>query len=70
MPPSDTPHDSSSVIRPAGSPWPIPEAAAFLRVSERHVYRLIDARKLKAVRLGRRRLIPDAEVRRLAAAGC
>jgi len=65
-----TPSDPAPPARAAGSPWPIPEAAAFLRVSERHVYRLIDARKVKAVRLGRRRLIPDAEVRRLARDGC
>jgi excisionase family DNA binding protein len=56
--------------RTPGSPWPIPEAAAFLTVSERHLYRLLDARKVRSVRLGRRRLIPDDEVRRLAREGC
>lgn len=56
--------------RPPGSPWSIPEAARFLGVSERHLYRLIDADKVKSVRLGRRRLIPAAEVERLAGRGC
>ncbi|CEF48210.1 unnamed protein product [uncultured bacterium] len=56
--------------RTPGSPWPIPEAAAFLTVSQRHLYRLLDARKVRSVRLGRRRLIPDDEVRRLARDGC
>ena len=56
--------------RTPGSPWSIPEAAAFLTVSERHLYRLLDARKVRSVRLGRRRLIPDDEVRRLAREGC
>jgi excisionase family DNA binding protein len=56
--------------RTPGSPWPIPEAATFLTISERHLYRLLDAGKVRSVRLGRRRLIPDAEVQRLARAGC
>jgi excisionase family DNA binding protein len=56
--------------RPAGSPWPLPDAARFLTVSERHLYRLIDMGKVRSVRLGRRRLIPDDEVRRLARDGC
>lgn len=66
MPPSDAP----TPARPPGAPWPIPDAAAFLAVSARHLARLLDARKVKSVRLGRRRLIPDAEVRRLAQEGC
>ena len=56
--------------RPAGAPWPVPDAAAFLSVSPRHVQRLIDAGKVRSVRLGRRRLVPDDEVRRLAREGC
>ena len=56
--------------RPPGSPWPIPDAAKFLTVSERHLQRLLNAGKVRSVRLGRRRLIPDAEVRRLADEGC
>lgn len=56
--------------RPPGAPWPIPEAARFLAISLRHMHRLLDANKVKSVRLGRRRLIPDAEVHRLARQGC
>lgn len=56
--------------RQSGSPWPIPEAAAFLSVSARHLHRLIDARKVKSILLGRRRLLPDSEVQRLAQEGC
>jgi excisionase family DNA binding protein len=56
--------------RPAGAPWSIQDAAKFLTVSARHVHRLLDAGKLRSVRLGRRRLIPDSEVQRLAREGC
>ena len=56
--------------RPAGSPWPIADAAAFLTISGRHLHRLLDAGKVRSVRLGRRRLIPDSEVQRLAREGC
>ena len=56
--------------RTHGGPWSIPDAAEFLGVSERHLYRLLDANKVRSVRIGRRRLIPDAEVQRLAANGC
>jgi excisionase family DNA binding protein len=56
--------------RPQGAPWSITEAATFLGISPRHLHRLLDAGKLKSVRLGRRRLIPAAEVERLAQKGC
>jgi len=56
--------------RPPGAPWPIPDAASYLTVSPRHLFRLIDAGRVKSILLGRRRLIADAEVRRLAAEGC
>jgi excisionase family DNA binding protein len=55
--------------RPDGSPWPFPDAARFLAVSLRHLTRLADANQVKTIRLGRRRLVPDAEVKRLAAEG-
>jgi excisionase family DNA binding protein len=66
--PAPTP--SPAPDRPAGAPWPIPDAAAFLSISPRHLSRLLDAGKVTSVRLGRRRLIPDAEVQRLAREGC
>jgi excisionase family DNA binding protein len=56
--------------RPAGSPWSILAAAQFLTVSARHLHRLIDSQKVKSILLGRRRLIPDSEVQRLAREGC
>lgn len=56
--------------RPAGAPWPISDAAAFLTISERHLHRLLDAGKVRSLRIGRRRLIPDSEVQRLSTHGC
>ncbi len=56
--------------RQPGAPWPLPEAGAFLSVSTRHLIRLIDASKVKSIQIGRRRLIPDSEVQRLAREGC
>jgi excisionase family DNA binding protein len=58
-----------STDRPEGGPWPIADAANFLCVSLRHLVRLADAQKVKTIRFGRRRMIPDAEVRRLATEG-
>ena len=52
--------------RPAGKPWGVLEAAEFLGISTRTLWRLIDARDVKVTRLGRRVLVPDTEVRRLA----
>lgn len=52
-----------------GSPWSIREAANFLTVSERHLLRLIEDGKMASFKLGRRRLIADAEVRRVAEGG-
>lgn len=65
-----TKSDTKTAGRTPGGPWSIPDAARFLTVSERHLYRLLDANKVRSVRLGRRRLIPDAEVQRLAGHGC
>jgi excisionase family DNA binding protein len=56
--------------RPAGKPWTFPEAAGFLNVSVKHLRHLADAGRVAAVRIGlRKRLIPDAEVRRIAREG-
>ena len=52
-----------------GAPWTIPDAANYCAVSDRHLRRLIDEQKVRAIRLGRRVLIPDAELRRLASEG-
>jgi excisionase family DNA binding protein len=61
---------TTTATRPPGSPWSIQDAAQFLTVSARHLHRLLDAGKVRSVRLGRRRLISDAEVQRLAREGC
>ena len=63
-------HTSATPNRPPGASWPIQDAARFLTISERHLHRLLDAHKVRSLRLGRRRLIPDAEVQRLAREGC
>ena len=55
---------------PAGPPLSIRDAARFLGISERHLHRLLDANKVRSVRIGRRRLIPAGEVGRLADRGC
>jgi excisionase family DNA binding protein len=52
--------------RPVGKPWAVGAAAEFLGISTRTLWRLIDAHNVKVTRLGRRVLVPDAEVRRLA----
>jgi len=53
-----------------GAPWPVPAAARYLGVSTRHLFRLMAGRQLRSITLGRRRFVPDAEVKRLAAEGC
>jgi excisionase family DNA binding protein len=63
------PTDSVCVDRLPGSPWPLAVAAKFLGVSHRHLVRLIDAGKVKSIRLGRRVLIADVELRRVASEG-
>jgi excisionase family DNA binding protein len=51
---------------PAGAPWSLQAAAAFLGVSQRHLTRVCDENEIKSFRVGRRRLIADAELRRVA----
>ena len=55
--------------RPAGSPWPAKEAASHLRISYRHLLRLIDAGKIKPIRFGRNLMLPAHELERLAKEG-
>jgi len=55
-----------SAGRLPGKPWSVAHAADFLGISARTLWRLIDARDVKVTRLGRRVLVPDSEVRRLA----
>ncbi|HVK16388.1 MAG TPA: excisionase family DNA-binding protein [Fimbriiglobus sp.] len=65
-----TPQLQPEQTRAPGSPWSINDAAQFLHVSTRHLHRMLDGNKVRSLRLGRRRLIPDEEVRRLAREGC
>jgi excisionase family DNA binding protein len=62
-------NDGEVIDRPraAGKPWNVPDAAGFLGISPRTLWRLIDAGEVKVTRLGRRVLVPDAIVRNLAA---
>lgn len=55
--------------RKAGKPWSIRDAAEFLGISDRHMRRLVDEGRCKHLRFGRRVLVPDAEVRRMAVEG-
>jgi excisionase family DNA binding protein len=67
MPTTDPP--LLPAARPSGSPWSLADAATFLGVSARHLARLIESKAVKSFRLGRRVLIADAEVRRVAEHG-
>jgi excisionase family DNA binding protein len=55
--------------RQPGAPWSFQEAAQFLGISTRHLHRLADLKKVRTIRLGRRRLLPDDDIRRLANEG-
>ena len=55
--------------RPAGAPWPMRDAASYWAVSERHVAALVAAGKVRSIKIGGRRLIPDDEVMRVAREG-
>ncbi len=70
MPPRGRRQRSPVSERPPGAPWPLDATARYLGVSARHLLRLADMGKVRTIRLGRRRLIPDPEVQRLARDGC
>jgi len=55
--------------REPGRPWSYAEAAEFLGVCTATVARACRDARIKSVAFGRRRLIPDAELRRVAAEG-
>jgi excisionase family DNA binding protein len=60
---------NADASRPVGKPWAVAAAADFLGISPRTLWRLIDAETVKVARVGRRVLVPDSEVRRLAGEG-
>jgi excisionase family DNA binding protein len=68
-PNSTTPPPTAPPPREPGRPWPIAEAAEYLCISERHLARLGKAGKVKLLYFGRRVLVSDAEVKRLATEG-
>jgi excisionase family DNA binding protein len=47
----------------------VPQAAAFLQVSDKHLAHLIAENRVPVIRLGRRVLLSDAVVRKIAAEG-
>jgi excisionase family DNA binding protein len=54
--------------QPNPSPYfTIPETARYLRISERTVFNLLRIGKLKAIKLGRRTLVPFASIQALVA---
>ncbi len=55
--------------REHGKPWELTDLASFLSVSKKTLERAIKAEKLKAIRINRRVLVPDGEVRRVAETG-
>jgi excisionase family DNA binding protein len=55
--------------RLVGAPSPLPEAAEFLRVSLRHLAKLAAEEKIRTITIGRRRLVPWAELQRVATEG-
>jgi hypothetical protein len=55
-----TPHHAE------GAPWNFQDAARYLGISERHLANLADRKEVATFRLGRRRFVADAELRRLA----
>ena len=55
--------------RKPGAPWPILDAAAHLSISDRHLRRLIDEKKIAVIRYGRRIMIADAEMSRISNEG-
>jgi excisionase family DNA binding protein len=53
--------------RPAG--MSVQQAAAALTVCQRTVWQLIKSERIRTVRIGKRRIIPDTEIARMLAEG-
>jgi len=51
-------------------PWEVAPLATYLRVSERHLRRLIAERRVKTFRVGKRVLVSPDEVSRILREGC
>jgi excisionase family DNA binding protein len=55
--------------RPCGAPWSISEAAKHLGLCERTIRRLIENKRVRAIKFGRRLMIPDQEIKRISETG-
>lgn len=55
--------------RPPGKPWTLLEAAEFIGVSAKTLERAEKRGEIKTIYFGRRKFIPDLEVRRLGMEG-
>lgn len=55
--------------RVEGQPWELEAAAKFLGVHKRTLTRAADTGKVKLIRFGRKVMLSDAELRRLAVTG-
>jgi excisionase family DNA binding protein len=60
---------SRIVDHPEGAPWSLQDAADFLGVCKETIAIRIADNTIKRIRIGRRVLIPDTEVKRLSQAG-
>jgi excisionase family DNA binding protein len=52
-----------------GQPWTVSQASAFLQVSDKHLANLIAENRVRVIRLGRRVLLADETVRKIASEG-
>ena len=55
--------------RPAGAPWHLAEARDYLGIPERTFRKLTSAGTVRTIKIGTKKMVPDAEVRRVAADG-
>ena len=60
---------AKQTARQPGQPWSIDDASRHLGISDRHLRRLCDLGRVKTIAYGRRRMIPDAELQRIANEG-
>lgn len=60
---------SEAPARPDGAPWPMRDAAAFLSISERTLATLVADGRVRSIKVGGRRLVPDDELKRVAREG-
>lgn len=64
-----TPPGARSDGHPPGAPWSLPDAAGYLGICPRTLATLVADGTVRSILIKRRRLIPDAEVARVATQG-